>query len=168
MVRRVSYILAVALASFLLSPGAWALETYQALFPLMVDLPGWQAEKPDGMNLEAEGQKVFSTTRRYERGESHFSVVLLAGMAAAAQVAAAQSAGGINVETPEGRVSTEVMNGFQVTTTYSRTDRSGTVMVILGQTGLLSFEYGGLSSEEGLALARKFDWGALRKAVEGK
>ena len=58
----------------------------------------------------------------------------------------------MNIETSDGR-------------TYTNNQKSGAIMVALGDSALFSLSYTGLTEDEAMALAQKFDWKAMQAAA---
>ena len=57
------------LAVGLRSSASRAQQSFQRFFPLLVDLQGWKAGKPDGAAMEIPGASMVTATREYRRGE---------------------------------------------------------------------------------------------------
>jgi len=159
----------LALATMVV-PAAWLApastakaQTFQRFTPLLVDLPGWQGGKPDGVAMEMPGSSMITATREYERGEARLNAQVLVG--ATAQGAAAAAATGLKVETSEARMSTTTIDGLPVTRTYTFKDKSGAVMVILGPSAVFMFTFNGVAEDEALKLARQFNWKAMQAAI---
>src|SRR5207302_4927413 len=41
-------------------------QSFQRFVPLLVELPGWKGNKPDGMGMEMAGTSMITATRTYE------------------------------------------------------------------------------------------------------
>jgi hypothetical protein len=143
-------------------PAAWA-QQFQRFFPLLIELPGWKGAKPDGVAMQMPGASVVTATREYERGEARVNVQIISGPMAEGVVAATNPA--IKVETTDARMSTTSVDGMQVTRTYTISEKSGAVLVALGPKAVFSFTFNGINDDEGLALARRFDWKAIQAAL---
>jgi hypothetical protein len=163
--RRSAIIAAVGFSAALIltSSSARAQQSFQRFLPLLVDLPGWKGNKPDGISMETGGSSMLSATREYERGDSRLTAQILAGPAAQGGVATINS--GMKVETSEARMSTSTIDGVQVAITFTKADKSGVILVALGPSALFSFSFNDLSEEEALALAKRFNWKAIQAAV---
>jgi hypothetical protein len=154
----------------MLVPAAWLAsnavaqaQAFQRFTPLLIDLPGWQGGKPDGVAMEIPGSSMITATREYQRGDARVNAQILIG--AAAQGAAAAATTGIKVETSEARMSTSTMDGLTVTRTYTFKDKAGAVMVILGPSAVFMFTFNGVAEDEGLKLAQQFNWKAMQAAI---
>lgn len=155
---------AVAVAAAWLTPATAAqAQAFQRFTPLLIDLPGWQGGKPDGVAMEIPGSSMITATREYQRGEARLNAQVMIG--AQAQGAAAAAATGIKVETSEARMSTTTINGLPVTRTYTFKDKAGAVMVILGPSAVFMFTFSGVAEDEGLKLAQQFNWKAMQAAI---
>ena len=164
--RRSAVIAAVGFSAawMLTSSSTRAQQSFQRFLPLLVDLPGWKGNKPDGMAMETPGNRMVAATREYERGDARLNVQILVGPAAQGGVATITS--GMKVETSEARMSTSTIDGLQVAMTFTKADKSGVILVALGPSALFSFSFNDLSEEEALALAKRFNWKAIQAAVE--
>jgi hypothetical protein len=74
----------------------------------------------------------------------------------------------MNIETSEGRMNTSTIDGVQVMRSFNIKDQSGAILVALGTSALLSVNFKGISDDDALALAKKFNWKALQAAVAPK
>ncbi len=141
-------------------------EDYQKFTPLLVDLPGWEAEPADGMSMDLSGQKMASATRNYQKGEAQADAAIMWGAGAAGQMPAGAGHQAMRIETGDGYFVTEAQDDFTVTRQYSRTEKSGAVMVGMGDSLMFVLNYTGLSDGEGEALARRFDWKAIKAVAK--
>jgi hypothetical protein len=141
---------------------------YEALTALLVDLPGWQAEKAQGTDMDMQGAKMTTATRAYKQGDKELTAVVMVGGQAAA---AAAGMGGttMQMENDEQKVSMKDVAGFHVTSTFDKKQTSGTIMVVLAggkdSGAIFSFTYRGISDDEAMKLAQKFDWKKMQAAA---
>ena len=156
-------ILVTLIAALATGATARADEGFRRLFPFLVDLAGWTAEAPDGASLEIPGQSMTTASRKYERGEAQVEVQIMTGPAA--QGALAATGGAMKFETRDASMSSDTVDGLQVTKTFDRRDRSGAVMVVLSQNALFVLQHNGIAEDEAWTLARKFDWKAMQGAL---
>jgi hypothetical protein len=161
--RVVGFAVAALCASLLQSSAARADQAFQRFLPLFVDLDGWQGKKPDGMTMDMPNASMTTATRDYQRGAAQLHATVITGPAAIGALASTKA--GMNIETGEGHVITSTINGLTVTKTYNIPQKSGAIMVALGPSALFSVSYNGISEDEALPLAEKFDWKALQAAV---
>ena len=166
--RRVIHVgLAALPAVWLLgSSAASADQAFERFLPFLVDLDGWQGKKPDGMTMETAGNAMTTATRDYTRGASQLHAAVVTGAAAAGAMAPMQA--GMTYETTEGHMITATVNGFKVMKTYNTAQKSGAFMVALGPAALLTVSYNGITEDEALPLAQKFDWKAFQAAAQQK
>jgi hypothetical protein len=141
-------------------------QPFQRFLPLLVDLAGWQGKKPDGMSMQMSDASMTSATRDYERGPAQVHASVIIGQAAEGALAPIQS--GMKVQTPEGHMITDTMRGMPVLKAFNSKDKSGTLIVALNKNAMFSLAYEGVSEEEALQLAEKFDWKALQTAAQAK
>jgi hypothetical protein len=165
--RRRAVFLALAAAAMpagWLSPSAARAEAaFQRFVPFLVDLPGWTGKKPDGMAMEVPGNRMITATREYERGPARLNAQIIIGVAAQGALAATRS--GMKIETSEGRMSTSSIGGLPVTRSYTFKDKSGAIIVALGESAMFSLSFNGLAEDEALKLAQAFDWKAMQAAL---
>jgi hypothetical protein len=141
-------------------------QAFQRLMPLLIDLDGWQGKKPDGMSMEMPNGSMTTATREYQKGSAKANAAVMTGQAASGALAPIQS--GMNVTTSEGHMVTDTMQGMKVMKSYTTTQKSGALLVALDKDAMFSFSYNGLSEDEALALAQKFDWKAIQAAAKTK
>jgi hypothetical protein len=153
---------AVLPAGMLVSSEARA-QSFQRFFPLLVELQGWKGGKPDGAAVEIAGHSMVTATREYRRGEARVNAQVILGPAAQGALTSIQS--GLKIETSDARMSTSTIDGLPVARTFTIKDKSGAVLVAIGDSAVFSLSFNGIDDDEGLTLARKFDWKALQAAV---
>jgi hypothetical protein len=161
--RAIGIILATLPAAWLLQfSAARADQAFARFFPFLVDLDGWQGKKPDGLSMEMPGNSMITAAREYQRGPARLHAQILVGPAAKGVLATTQT--GMNIETSEGRMTTSTIDGMKVTRTFNFKDKSGAILVALGDNSVFSFSFNGVPDDEALTLAKKFDWKAIQAA----
>src|SRR5262249_55313549 len=128
-----------ALAAAVLAPGPAPAQDFQKYVPFLVDLPGWTGKKADGMAMQMPGMSVITATRDYARGNPKLTASILYGSVAQGMLGAVQS--GMKIETAEMRASTATVDGLTVARTFSVPEKSGAVLVALGQSALFSLAF---------------------------
>jgi hypothetical protein len=161
--RSVIFSLLLALTALCLVSPARADQAFQRFLPLFVDLDGWQGKKPDGMSMDMQNVGMTTATRDYQRGPAEAHASVMVGQAAVGALAPFQK--GLNLQTSEGHMVSANLNGLPVIKTFNIPQKSGAIMVQLGQTALFSFSYKGITEDEALALAQKFDWKAIQASA---
>ncbi len=164
--RHAISIVALAVSMILPLGIAQADQPFQRILPLLVDLSGWQGGKADGMSMQMSDTSMTTATRDYERGESKLHAAVVVGQAAEGALAPLQA--GMNVQTPEGHMTTANVRGMAVLKAFNSKDKSGTLMVALDKNAMFSISYEGMAEAEALALADKFDWKAIQAATQKK
>jgi len=146
-------------------------QSYNSLLPLLVDLSGWNGEKPQGMEMDYGGAKAITATREYEKGDSDLTAAVIVGRQMQGSWNPAYQEG-FKMETTEMSMVVERVNGFLVFHTFDKTSSDGLVMVLLqeaspdGSEGaVFTFAFESLSSDEGMKLAQKFNWNKMKAAV---
>ncbi len=166
------FLLAVLSALTLVYPALRAEAAgYEGLLPLLVDLPGWEAEAADGADVSAEGMRAVTVYRTYENEERRFEVNLLVGLQAGMSWMPDYK-DGYRMETPEGLLEVKKIAGFLVFYSFERESNSGGIIVLLqdaadrpdtGAVFAISFE--GLPLEEALKIAQRFSWAKMKEQV---
>lgn len=161
-----------ALCFFLALSVLWPLSTvradqpFQRLLPLLIDLNGWKGNKPEGMSMQMSDTSMTTATRGYERGSAQVDASVLVGQSAVGALPQAQS--GMNIQTSEGHMISTTMHGMPVLKNYNIPDKSGTFIVSLNKDAVFSLGFKGITEDEALALAEKFDWKAIQAAAQIK
>ena len=144
---------------------------YQGLLPLLVDLPGWEAEPADGADASVEGMRAVTVYRTYESGDRRFEVNVLVGLQAGLTWMPDYKEG-YKMETPEGLLEVKKIAGFLVYYMFESVSNSGGIVVQLqdaasepdsGAVFAVSFE--GLPLEEALRTAQRFNWAKLKEQI---
>jgi hypothetical protein len=165
--RNVACIIALLMAIGPLAPiAARADQAWQRFLPLLVDLDGWQGKKPDGMSMQMSAASMTSAEREYTRGPARLHVAVIVGTAAAAALVPLQA--GMTYETSEGHMITATLDGYKILKTYNIAQKSGALLVGLDPSAALTVSYNGITEDEALVLAKKFDWKAFQAAAEQK
>jgi hypothetical protein len=164
--RHAIHFILVALCVAALPRAARAQQGFQRFVPLLVDLPGWKANKPDGMAMEMAGSSMVTATRNYERGSAKVNVSVLMGAPAQGALAATNS--GLKLETGDLRMSTATVDGMQVSKTYTISNKTGAILVALTNNVVLTLSYNGVNEDEAMGLAKKFDWKGIQALAQAK
>ena len=141
-------------------------QAFQRFLPLFVDLDGWQGKKPDGMSLEMAGSSMTAASRDYTRGGAQTHASVMMGQAASGALAPIES--GMNLQTGDGHMVTSTMHDMKVMKTFNIAQKSGALMVELAKDAVFTFSYGGITEDDAMALAEKFDWKAIQAAAQKK
>lgn len=158
--------------AFAALPAAWLVrssparadQAFRKFFPLLVDLQGWEGKTPDGMSMEMGSTSMLTATREYHRGPARLNAGIIMGPAATGALGAAQS--GMNIETSEGHMIVATVDGFPVVKTFTIKEKSGALLVKLGTAAMFSFSYNGLTEDEAVPLAKRFDWKAIQAMAQ--
>ncbi|WP_249779251.1 hypothetical protein [Bradyrhizobium sediminis] len=141
-------------------------QPFQRFLPLLVDLAGWQGKKPEGMSMQMSDASMTTATRDYERGPAQVHASVVVGQAAEGALAPIQT--GVNLQTTEGHMITVTIRGMPVLKTFNTKDKSGALMVALSKDAMFSIAYEGVTEDEAVQLAEKFNWNALQTAAQMK
>jgi hypothetical protein len=159
-------ILGSLVALTLLPCAAHADQAFQRFLPLFVDLDGWQGKKPDGMSLEMPNASMTTATRDYARGPAQAHASVMMGQAASGALAPIES--GMNLQTGDGHMVTSTMHDMKIMKTFNIPQKSGALMVEVTKDAVFSFSYSGITEDEAIGLAEKFDWKAIQAAAQKK
>lgn len=159
-------LVAVAAGSVLRAAAARADQAFRRYLPLFIDIDGWKGGKPDGMTMEMSDNAMTTAKRDYTRGAAQLHASVVTGPAAAGALATTKT--GMKIETSEGHMISTTMNGFAVAKSYNVPQKSGALLVALGPAAMFSVSYNGMTEDEALPLAQKFDWKAFQAASQQK
>ena len=68
------------ISTFILYPAVLVYAaSYEAFFPFLINLSGWEAEKPDGADIDMSGVTAISAARKYTSGNKEFEAAILIG-----------------------------------------------------------------------------------------
>ncbi len=149
-------------------PGMIRAESYKVLTPFLIDLEGWKAEEPEGMQMEQPGFRMINAVRSYSKDDGEVTAMILIGNTAASGFAGEIAK--MSVDSDRGKMELKEIDGFQAYLLYDKKENSGNITIILcpGESGqaifTLSFE--GMDHEEGLKIAKSFDWKSMKKKIE--
>ena len=135
------------------------------LTPLLVDLNGWEGDPAGGMTMDMGSSKMINAAREYRQGPKKINAMVMVGNQGMTQ----GSMQAMKAENAEGKMSISTIDGFKVMSQYSKTEKSGAVFVYLDenqqQGAIFTLVYEGLSEEEGVNAAKKFNWKEMKKSV---
>ncbi|NPA15445.1 MAG: hypothetical protein GXO44_02710 [Deferribacteres bacterium] len=137
---------------------SWAV-THSELKKYLVELPGWKAETPQGMTMENGSFKMVNATRTYTRGDKTLFVTISYGNSA--QQFNINTPVGFKMETDTELAFTKNINGKKVSIFHSKTDKTGTITVLISPKLVLAVNYENMDWKEALELTKKFNWKRL-------
>lgn len=148
-------------------PVATAQPSLTALAALLVDLPGWQAEKPDTMTANQGGITVSYAARQYEQGEKQIMTMLgRSGLEQQIPMAAGNRQDNFSMDANGVSTRIRTLRGFRVTTVYEEAAKEGMVLVYLGNTATtFVLQFDGITLDEALTQAQRFDWTAMQRTL---
>ena len=134
-------------------------ESYEALLPLLVDLPGWKARPAHVLNQSSSEVRNVAAIRSYESGERRLDVYLQIGTNAIRAWDLRQ-------------FQTRKIADFLVFRQFNPGDRSGTIIVVLNDSidwpemnAVLAIECRGLPLDQALSTAQRFSWPKMKDQV---
>lgn len=141
---------------------------YEALKPLLGDAADWTGEAAEGSSMNMEGVTLITASRHYQRGDER-SLDAQLSLMPGAMAAPIQTAMNTNMETGAAVVTTSTIDGFLVYHNHEKVQNSGDVVVILGgddkRNAMFTLTYTGISAQEALAMAKRFDWKKMQTAT---
>lgn len=143
-------------------------ESYQTLYPCLINLSGWTGGEPTGMNMNMSGMVMVNATRAYSKGNTELTAMIMKGSQAFG--IGGMQGSGMHMDSPEANMNIQTINGFQVQTVYDKEESSGAVTVFLiheeAGGAFFTLSYAGISESEALGLAKKFDWKKIKSKVQ--
>ncbi|MFP4422441.1 MAG: hypothetical protein ACLFRG_18025 [Desulfococcaceae bacterium] len=140
--------------------------TYQGLAGTLVDLPGWNAQKAEGMHMKMGGTTMANANRSYRKDDAEVEASVTVG----GSVMGPGVMGDMKMETETERVSVSNVDGYRVHASFSKDDNSGAIVVSLLQDeeggAIFTLTYHGLSEENAMDLAQTFDWEKMKEEAE--
>ncbi len=161
-------VLAVLFIFITLSP-AQALPKYSELYGLLIDLQGWEAEKPTGSNMSSPMGDMVTAERTYRKDRAELHAQFVGGSTALAYFM--PFATGITYEDPEQLYKTITIEGFPSGVNYNKKEHSGVVVVRLSSDqaptpAVFVLNYSNISYEEAVEIARRFPLKRASKLIE--
>ena len=139
---------------------------FQRLTPLLIDIDGWQGKKPDGMSMDMPNGSMTTATREYDKGPARLHASVVVGRMAIGALTPLVT--GMNINTSEGHMLTDTLHGMKVIESYTTAQKFGALLVALDKDAMFGLPYNGMSEDEALALAEKFDWKAIQADAKTK
>ncbi len=150
---------------------AIAQPSLSALAALLIDFPGWEAEKPDTMTMLQGGISISYATRGYAQGEKQLTAMLgQTGIEQQFGMAAGDRRGDFSMETGDTSLRSRTLRGFRVLTACDAADKDGLEMVFLNANAASTFvlQFDGMTLDEALAHTQRFDRAAMQRALGGR
>jgi hypothetical protein len=171
--KRTFLLLGACVITFFLimSVSAFA-QSYEALFPLLINISGWDADSPEGMDMSASGMKAITAAREYEQGNKGFSASIIVGIMAQGMWNPAYQEG-FSLETNEVSLKVERIKGFFVMHSFEKDKSGGAVIVLISEPSadgvsdgaIFAVSFENMDGGDGMKLAQKFDWNAMKAQV---
>ncbi len=165
MVRRTAVLaLVLSLATSMAMAGV---SGYQDLAKFLPDLPGWTAEKPNGMTMDSPQGKMITATREYKLGDKTFSATIMVGSSATMAWAPFQT--GMTMETPEVLMKATTYKGFKAGINYLKKEKSGGIVVQLSvhnPTAAFVANFEGMDYQEAMKILDNFDLKGMASAIK--
>lgn len=139
---------------------------YVQLYRYLVELPGWKASKPTGMNMSGPMGRMVTASREYESGTKSLTAQIVSGTQA--QGAWAPFSTGMTFDTPGAFSKVTEMRDHQVGITHDKNENSGSIVVSLKGKIFAVFVLGyeGMPYKDAMAIAQKFPWKYMEEAFK--
>lgn len=162
----------VSFLNLMWTPGVFCedLEPYKKCFS---PLPGWEADKIEGMSMNFGGLDMVTATRIYAQKGRQIQVSFILGGIAEAQKDLDIN-GKFQMETKESSIKVKKINGKTVTIVNDKVANESTVSIALKPKkkepsgAILSFLGTNMNADELLELAQKFDWSCFEKQINAQ
>ena len=128
--------------------------SYKDLYPMLVNISGWEAEKAKGGKFVSPQGKIISVERSYQKGEKSLTVTILKGPVASAM--GSTFAYVQEIDTPEEYVKVFKIGKYKAGLSHNKRDNSGSIVVILGNSSVINMEYHNISYKEAEKLIKEF------------
>jgi hypothetical protein len=155
-----------AVLFFIFLPLVLSAQSYQGLFPLLVKLPGWEAEEPSGTDMSMSGMPAITVKRDYKRRNQRITAGIIVGHQMATGWNPVFQEGFV-MQTPDGTIEIKKVGGYLIAHTHDRSDNTGVMIILLEESmessAAFNFGYNGLNASEALETAKKFDWDRMKK-----
>ncbi len=136
-----------------------------SLTSLLITLNGWEADPAEGMNMNMNGIKMVNAVREYKKGHADVTATIIIGNSMMTQSQMPQ----MNVQTSDKSMKTKKINGFNLYINYDKKEKTGVVLIFLNKKAsdqsLFIVSFQGLSEEQGLKFAERFDWNKIKQAT---
>lgn len=133
----------------------------------LIDLNKWDAEEIEESNVNVAGMKIINTYRTYSKDDRSFDATILVGSNMMIQ----GQTQGIDVETSDVKVVTGKIDNFNVIQSFNKDENEGYVVVTLIQGltegSLFMINFTGLTSDEALDIAKKYNWQKMKTISSG-
>lgn len=139
---------------------------FKKLQPYLIDFAGWDGDKADGASIDMGDTKMTTASRSYHRGGDRLNISILIGAAAKGALGPVMSE--MSLETADGYMKTTTFAGFKALRSFNSKERSGALLVALGEDEMLNFNYTGAGDDEAMAMAQKLDLKGIQAAGAAK
>jgi hypothetical protein len=155
--------LAIFLFSLTLVP-APAQQYSNQLKKLLIDLPGWTGEDPEGADMAFNQIVMITAARNYTKGNASINTGIIIGSSTnVSQIPKT------TYETDEGFLRTTKIKGYETYLVYNKKDNSGSIFILLASnphSAMVTFTYENLGWQEAKTLAEKFDLDGIKKVAD--
>ncbi|MBN2417553.1 hypothetical protein JXO52_17080 [bacterium] len=147
----------------LIIPAA-AQDTHVKLYPLLIDLAGWEAAEPEGASMDMGEFSLITAQRDYTEGDAELRAMFMIG-----NNAMLNNDADMTYNSDSESLKTEEIDGFRVLQGYDKEEHSGVVTVFLSHTetkgALFMLTYRSIPAARALELAKKFNWKKIKETT---
>ncbi len=163
------FIIFFALLSVFFIPFNVDADSSNVIKPLLKEIKAWSAEKAEGMSMNMGEIKMINASRSYKKNGNTIDVVIIVG--SAPMIQGHMQMPQMNIDSSEGSMNIDNINGFKVFKAYDKKEKEGHIMVFLFSKAkygsIFMFNYSGISSEKALKIAEGFDWKNMKNVTSG-
>jgi hypothetical protein len=144
-------------------------QKYLELMKHLIDLDGWEAETPNGMEVGDVNGEIIIAMRDYHKDNKLLHTQIIVGKSA--KKAWAQYDKGENIDTPTVLKTTREDSGHKIGISYERSATSGSIVVPLKvkeNNAIFSLAFVGMPYQDALDIAKRFSWPEIESAIDKK
>jgi hypothetical protein len=141
--RDFARLIAALAATGLALPARAADPAFKKLTALLVDLPGWEGSKPEGMAMETGDGAMITAERKYTKDPARMDVAVMVGATGAGVLGPLEA--DMKMETDDGHMMTTTWKGLRAMLTFQNHDKSGALIAQLGEMAAFVLNYSGMT-----------------------
>lgn len=141
-------------------------QKHESLKPLLIDLEGFEADPAEGMSMDIGDMNMITAARSYYFEGIDIETVIIIGNKIMMEAKLEET----KIQTDEGVYEITEENGFKISKYYDENMGDFGLTVFLkedeNKAAIFAFTSSGLTPDEAMLLAKKFDWKKLKSAVK--
>ncbi|MFW6128639.1 MAG: hypothetical protein ACOC6P_00130 [Candidatus Aminicenantaceae bacterium] len=172
MLRRKLWVIIPLICLFIFPLSQALAESSEDFVPLLIDIPGWEGDEPETMDMTQGNMVMVTASRDYDKDNKHFTATVYIGTQAASMWNPTY-AEGFKLSTNDVVAEVKKINGFLVYHSYEKDSDSGGCIVLLNKksqqpnaSAIFFVDYDGMTDNEAIKLAKNFDWTKMQKIAQ--